>query len=105
MGGIWYVHIVFLSHERLSQYLFAMDDRSGRVSTFGFTHAKHRPKIAGGGDNTPLLVIRALTQWLSVLEARGTVPGNTLGGMFGCLSNFEDSLSGLERILTTPLPL
>lgn len=39
------------------------------------------------------------------MEARATVPGNTLGGMFGCLNNFEDSLSGLERILTTPLPL
>ena len=50
--------------------------------------------------------------------------GSTLGGLFGCISAFEDSLAGmaepylfvypfanslnfiaLERILTTPLPL
>ena len=28
-----------------------------------------------------------------------------MGGMFGCISAMEDSLSTLERILTTPLPL
>lgn len=38
-------------------------------------HAKHRPRIAGGGENIPLEVIRSLTIWLSVLERRGTVPG------------------------------
>ncbi|KAH8088981.1 Bestrophin, RFP-TM, chloride channel-domain-containing protein [Cristinia sonorae] len=67
-------------------------------------HSKHRPRIAGGGENIPLEVVRAITVWLSVLERRGTVPGTTLGSMFGCLAGFEDSLSVLERILTTPLP-
>lgn len=40
-----------------------------------WTHVKHRPRIAGGGDNVPLQVIRCLTSWLSVLEERGSVPG------------------------------
>ncbi|TCD62011.1 hypothetical protein EIP91_007629 [Steccherinum ochraceum] len=56
-------------------------------------HVKHRPRIAGGGENIPLEVIRSLTIWLSVLERRGTVPGSTLGGMFAALAAFEDSLS------------
>ncbi|KAI0821257.1 Bestrophin, RFP-TM, chloride channel-domain-containing protein [Irpex lacteus] len=70
----------------------------------GGGHCKHRPRIAGGGENIPLEVVRALSCWLSVLEERGSVYGTTLGGMFGCLSAFEDSLATLEKILTTPLP-
>ncbi|KAI0077244.1 UPF0187-domain-containing protein [Panus rudis PR-1116 ss-1] len=91
--------------QSISQYTWA---ESGRTSTFtgqfSFTHKKHRPRIAGGGENMPLEIVRRLSHWLSVLEARGTIPGNTLGGMFSCLSSFEDSLAALERILTTPLP-
>lgn len=40
-----------------------------------WTHFKHRPKVAGSGDNAPLQVIRCLTSWLSVLEERTSVPG------------------------------
>lgn len=65
---------------------------------------KNTPKVAGGGQNIPLEIVRCLSEWLSVLDERGTVPGNPLGGMYGCLNSFEDSLSALERILTTPLP-
>ena len=39
------------------------------------THAKHRPRIAGGGENIPLEIIRALSCWLSVLEERGCIYG------------------------------
>ncbi|RPD58022.1 UPF0187-domain-containing protein [Lentinus tigrinus ALCF2SS1-6] len=70
----------------------------------GITHSKHRPRIAGGGENLPLEILRSLSIWLSVLDERGVVPGGALGGMLGCLQAFEDSLSTLERILTTPLP-
>lgn len=41
------------------------------------THAKHRPRIAGGGENIPLDIVRCLTSWLSVLEERGCVPGTS----------------------------
>jgi hypothetical protein len=61
--------------------------------------------IAGGGGNIPLEIIRTLSEWMAALEERGTVPGTTLGGMIGLLSGLEDSLTLLERILTTPLPL
>ncbi|KAI0349358.1 hypothetical protein OH77DRAFT_1582217 [Trametes cingulata] len=70
----------------------------------GLTHAKHRPRLAGGGENLPLEIVRALSVWVAVLDERGVVPGAALGGMYGCLAAFEDSLCTLERILTTPLP-
>jgi putative membrane protein len=38
-------------------------------------HTKHRPVVAGGGENLPLEVLRCLSEWMSVLEDRGTVPG------------------------------
>ncbi len=59
----------------------------------GITHSKHRPRIAGGGENLPLEVLRSLSVWVSVLDERGVVPGAALGGMLGCIAAFEDSLS------------
>ncbi|KAF7789277.1 hypothetical protein EIP86_000218 [Pleurotus ostreatoroseus] len=52
----------------------AIRDRERDQERQRWTHFKHRPKIAGGGDNVPLQVIRCLSCWLSVLEERGTVP-------------------------------
>ncbi|PFH45145.1 hypothetical protein AMATHDRAFT_162578 [Amanita thiersii Skay4041] len=68
-------------------------------------NAKHRPKVAGDGENLPLEILRCLSEWLSELEARGTVPGTSLGPMMSVIAAFEDNLTALERILTTPLPL
>lgn len=67
-------------------------------------HSKHRPKVAGGGQNVPLEILRCLSEWLSVLEDRGTVPGTTLGSMIATIASFEENLTTLENILTTPLP-
>ncbi|EIN06373.1 UPF0187-domain-containing protein [Punctularia strigosozonata HHB-11173 SS5] len=77
---------------------------AGEPEVEALTHQKHRPRIAGGGENLPVDILRCLSEWMSVLEARGTVPGTSLGSMIGTLAAFEDTLSGLERILTTPLP-
>ncbi|KAA1476924.1 UPF0187-domain-containing protein [Dentipellis sp. KUC8613] len=65
---------------------------------------KHRPRVAGSGHNLPLEILRRQSDWLSILEDRGSVPGTSLGSMIGCIATFEDSLATLERILTTPLP-
>ncbi|TFY66915.1 hypothetical protein EVG20_g4168 [Dentipellis fragilis] len=65
---------------------------------------KHRPRVAGSGHNLPLEILRRQSDWLSILEDRGAVPGTSLGSMIGCIATFEDSLATLERILTTPLP-
>lgn len=67
---------------------------------------KYYPLIAGESEvNIPLAILRRLSEWVALLETRGATGGATIGGMMGCLANFEDALSGLERILTTPLPL
>jgi len=65
---------------------------------------KERPLIAGGGYNIPMETLRSLSDWLAVLELRGTVPGTTLGMMHGCIQSYETSLASLEQVLTTPLP-
>jgi ion channel-forming bestrophin family protein len=36
---------------------------------------RRRPKVAGGGDNVPLDILRVLSDWVGILEARETVPG------------------------------
>lgn len=57
-------------------------------------HIKHHPKVAGGGENLPLEILRSLSEWIGVLEERGAV-GAGLGGMLGCVQGLEDSLSGM----------
>lgn len=78
--------------------------RPDPVRSDSTTAGKH-VLIAGGGGNIPLEIIRCLSEYFAMLEERGTVPGTTLGGMIGLLQGLEDSLTSLERILTTPLPL
>jgi len=68
------------------------------------SHTKHRPAVAGGGQNLPLAILRCLSDYVSVLDDRATMNGNANAGLYTYLSNFEDNLSTLERILTTPLP-
>ncbi|EEB99500.1 hypothetical protein MPER_00811, partial [Moniliophthora perniciosa FA553] len=62
------------------------------------TH-KQRPVLpgTGGGANLPLEILRCLSEWMSVLEERGTVPGTSMGSLMGCVATFEDSLGTLEK--------
>ena len=39
---------------------------------------KKRPRVAGGGENLPLEILRCLSEWVSVLDERETVPGKRL---------------------------
>lgn len=79
-------------------------------------HVKHRPMVAGGGESLPLEILRCLSEWASVLEDRGTVPGKfsspprahsfrsfsltvkfagtSLGSIIGSIAAFEESLTG-----------
>ncbi|TFK65187.1 UPF0187-domain-containing protein [Pluteus cervinus] len=83
---------------------FSNRERKWRGPVHSFKHLRHRPQGFNDGENLPLEILRCLSEWFSVLEDRGTVPGTSLGGMVGLISAFEDNLSTLERILTTPLP-
>lgn len=64
---------------------------------------KHQPDVACE-TNIPLQILASLSEYVAVLEGRGVVPGTSMGPLVGTIQMFEDSLSGLERILTTPLP-
>lgn len=69
------------------------------------TH-KMRPRIVGGGhgENVPQEIIRELSKWLAVLENRGNVSVGTISGLMANVTAFEQHVSALEKILTTPLP-
>ncbi|CAE6462334.1 unnamed protein product [Rhizoctonia solani] len=66
---------------------------------------KYYPLVAGESQfNLPLSILRRLSEWVALLESRGSTGGAAIGGMLGCIAAFEDQLTGLEKILTTPLP-
>ncbi|KAI0251070.1 Bestrophin, RFP-TM, chloride channel-domain-containing protein [Lactifluus subvellereus] len=64
-----------------------------------------RPRLARGDENIPVEILRRLSDWFATLEERGTVPGTSLGIMIPMIASLEDSLSVMDRIVTTPLPL
>ncbi|KZT52744.1 UPF0187-domain-containing protein [Calocera cornea HHB12733] len=66
--------------------------------------SKHRPVVAGGGDNIPMEVLGCLSEWIATLDARGTVTGSPLGALYASIQQFEASLTDCEKVLTTPLP-
>ncbi|KAJ3714975.1 Bestrophin, RFP-TM, chloride channel-domain-containing protein [Lentinula raphanica] len=68
------------------------------------SRSNHRLKVASEGNNLPLEVLHCLSEWCSVLEDRGTVPGSSLGSIMACISAFENHLTVMEKILTTPIP-
>lgn len=64
---------------------------------------KNRPSLRGKA-NLPLEVLRCLSEWLSVLEDRGTVPGTSMGALMGCIATFEDQQCIVEKVVSVPLP-
>ncbi|KAJ7062897.1 UPF0187-domain-containing protein [Mycena amicta] len=82
-------------------------DRSSRMRAWSGPVHPHGPEELEDfqkGENLPEEVLRCLSEWVSVLEERGTVPGASLGSILGGIQAFEVSLATLEHILTTPLP-
>ena len=53
----------------------AMAGLENAGTRLGVSHAKHRPRVAGGGENLPLEILQSLSIWLSILDSRGVVPG------------------------------
>ncbi|KAK7036213.1 Bestrophin, RFP-TM, chloride channel-domain-containing protein [Favolaschia claudopus] len=103
--GFWKVH-----KEDLAQHARrggTGGDRSSRIRTWsGPVHPTgvRELEAAEKGENLPEEILRCLSEWVSVLEERGTVPGASLGAILGGITQFEMSLTTLEHILTTPLP-
>jgi hypothetical protein len=53
-------------------------------------------RVVRGEENTPVAIIRLLSDWFATLEERMTVPGTSLGGMMEAIYGLEDSLSGVS---------
>lgn len=94
------------SHPELasSSQLPSLPERQFTAPHVRFETAKYHPTVASHAENLPLDILKTLSEWFSVLEDRGTVPGTSLGAMIGAIATFEDILATLEKILTTPLP-
>lgn len=73
---LWDV-VTFRTFRKLDEFV---DDEERAKARGGFAHHRNRPRVAGGGANLPLLVIAALSEWLAVLDARGT------GGQYFCFA-------------------
>lgn len=55
-------------------------------------------------DNVPLEISMYLTSYVCKLQAHHTVDDPTLALLYATLNQLMDALTGLERILTTPIP-
>lgn len=64
---------------------------------------RDRARNRVGADNVPLEITHYLNSYISSLQQRG-VDGLSCGQMIGALSQLLDALTGLERILSTPVP-
>lgn len=56
-------------------------------------------------DNLPLIILGEMSGYLAVLERRGGTSGPVIGGLFTGIQGLEDALTGMEKIVTTPLPV
>ncbi|KAJ7756566.1 hypothetical protein B0H16DRAFT_1689818 [Mycena metata] len=70
----------------LTRFASRLDAMSRRVARFSRT-------LTGFAWKRLEAVLRCLSEWVSVLEERGTVPGTSLGGIFGRIQQFEMSLT------------
>ncbi|KAG9016754.1 hypothetical protein FRB90_002276 [Tulasnella sp. 427] len=48
------------------------NDYTGDGHPYSYRGGRKRPKIAGRGQNLPLEIVRALSEWVAALDARGT---------------------------------
>ncbi|KPV71821.1 uncharacterized protein RHOBADRAFT_18907 [Rhodotorula graminis WP1] len=58
-----------------------------------------------GGDNVPLELILLLSGWVAALQRRKTIDVPTINALLGALQALSDALTGLERVLLTPMPI
>lgn len=71
---------------------------------------KNKPiagKISGhkSGENVPLEITILLSGWIAALQRRKVIDVPTTNGLFAAVQSLSESLTGLERILLTPIPV
>ncbi|KAM0789562.1 hypothetical protein ACM66B_000373 [Microbotryomycetes sp. NB124-2] len=92
--------------------LFALVRGRARKIRAGFTHQgsaikkKRMPlQNQSDGDNVPLELTLLLSGWVASLQRRKTCDVATINGLLNPLQSLADSLTGLERVLLSPIPL
>ncbi|KAK4054155.1 hypothetical protein OIV83_001180 [Microbotryomycetes sp. JL201] len=92
--------------------LFALVRGRARKLRDDFTHQgsaikkKRMPlQNQSEGDNVPLELILLLSGWVAALQRRKTCDVATINGLLNPLQSLADSLTGLERVLLSPIPL
>lgn len=61
---------------------------------------KHKKDIYSG-SNIPCELLMHLSAFIAAVQKRGTVDGPTASALLACNAMLGDSLSGLERVLTS----
>lgn len=65
---------------------------------------KHKKNVYLGA-NIPVEITLHISSWISALQKRKTVDVATINALLNSNASLSEALSGLERVLTTPLPL
>ncbi|GAA6007685.1 uncharacterized protein JCM10292_002854 [Rhodotorula paludigena] len=56
-------------------------------------------------DNVPLEIVLLLSGWVAALQRRKTIDVPTINSLLAALQSLTDALTGLERVLLTPIPV
>ncbi|KAG8908651.1 hypothetical protein FRB99_004939 [Tulasnella sp. 403] len=68
---LWNV-LTFRSFRSLADVTADVKQQKKSRDTLLYSSRAHRPKVAGGGSNLPLEIVRTISEWVGTLEARGT---------------------------------
>jgi len=73
---------------------------SGKKATLLRAKLRHQ----SASHNLPLQISLYLSSYIAALQRRKSVDATTITGMLNALNSLIEALTGLERILTTPIP-
>jgi len=96
---VWQRHPLLLPFRPFVRYFSS--DRGRRARAGGRTGSKRRAEV---GSNVPLELSLFLSSWVSTLVQRGTLQAPFVAELFGATGKLQDSITTLERVVTTPLP-
>jgi len=76
-----------------------LDEKAAEARTM-----KKKYKKVYSGSNIPLECVLHISNWIGALQRRKTIDATIAGKLLDANASLADALSGLERVLTTPLP-
>ncbi|BGP40996.1 hypothetical protein JCM10450v2_005005 [Rhodotorula kratochvilovae] len=103
-------HWLFRRGKRVADKIEDVADRfeggHGREGRRKRKEKKKKPLLARETyDNVPLELILLLSGWIAALQRRKTIDVPTINALLGALQALSDALTGLERVLLTPIPV